>query len=112
MGYRYNKYNNKKVKLDGATFDSEKEFNRFQELKMLERSDIISELQRQVKFEIVPKNGNERAAFYVADFVYIKADGKKIIEDVKSTMTKKLPLYILKRKLVKNIYKDYIFLET
>lgn len=107
-----NKYRNVKVNYFGMKFDSQKEANRYQELLMLQKSGIISELQRQVKFEIVPKGESERAAYYVADFVYTKADGKKIIEDVKSQITRKLPLYILKRKLVKNIYKDYIFLET
>lgn len=107
-----NKYKNKKTFLAGSKFDSQKEANRFQELILLQRAGIISDLQRQVKFEIVPKDGNERASFYVADFVYNKADGKKIIEDVKSAITRKLPLYILKRKLVKHIYKDYEFLET
>lgn len=93
-------------------FDSQKEASRFQELCLLQRAGIITDLQRQVKFEIVPKNGTERAAYYVADFVYTKADGKKIIEDVKSAMTKKLPLYILKRKLVKYRYPDYQFIES
>lgn len=107
-----NKYKNKKTYFAGSKFDSQKEANRYQELIMLQRAGVISDLQRQIKFEIVPKNGAERASYYVADFVYQKADGKKVIEDVKSAMTKKLPLYILKRKLVKYIYKDYEFLES
>ena len=78
----------------------------------MQKAGIISNLQRQVKFEIVPKTASERASYYVADFVYEKADGKKIIEDCKSPMTKKLPLYILKRKLVKYRYPDYQFIES
>lgn len=109
---KQSKYHNTRVNYFGMKFDSQKEANRYQELLMLQKAGIISDLQRQIKFEIVPKNGTERAAYYVADFVYTKADGKRIIEDVKSSMTKKLPLYILKRKLVKNIYKDYVFIET
>jgi antitoxin component YwqK of YwqJK toxin-antitoxin module len=35
-----------------------------------------------------------------------------VIEDVKSSFTKKLPAYIIKRKLVKKFYPDYIFIET
>lgn len=107
-----NKYRNERVNVGGVRFDSKKEYSRFQELVMLEKAGIIQDLKRQVKFEIVPKNCDERAAFYVADFVYKKADGKMIIEDVKSEMTRKLPLYILKRKLVKFRYPDYQFIES
>lgn len=105
------KYNNQKIEFDGMKFDSKKEYTRFNELMMMQRAGIIDELRRQVSFEIVPKNGTERAAYYVADFVY-KEGGKKIIEDVKSQITKQNPVYVLKRKLVKNIYKDYEFRET
>lgn len=108
----YQKYHNQKTYIAGEKFDSKKESARFMDLCMLQKAGEISDLQRQVKFEIVPKNGTERAAYYVADFVYKRADGKMIIEDVKSAMTKKLPLYILKRKLVKYRYPDYIFIET
>ena len=107
-----NKYRNKKITVDGITFDSKKELSRYNELILMQRAGIISDLQRQVRFEIVPKSKTERASYYVADFVYTKPDGKKIIEDVKSEITKRLPVYILKRKLVKHIYKDYEFIES
>jgi len=106
------KYKNIKVEIDGIKFDSKKEANKYQELMMLQKAGVISNLQRQVKFEVCPKSATERASFYVADFVYTQADGKKIIMDVKSEITRKLAVYILKRKLVKNLYKDYIFLES
>lgn len=108
---KQNKYHNKKVIADGIKFDSQKEYNRFLELNMLQKSGVISDLQRQVRFEIIPKTATERAAFYVADFVYVQADGKKICEDVKSSMTKKLHDYILKRKLMKWRYPEYQFVE-
>lgn len=78
---------------------------------MLQNAGVISELQRQIRFEIIPKTETERAAFYVADFVYKNADGKMIVEDCKSAMTKKLKDYILKRKLMKFRYPEYIFFE-
>lgn len=106
-----NKYHNKKININGVVFDSQKEYSRFQELMLLQKSGIISDLQRQVRFEIIPKTATERAAYYVADFVYTKADGKKICEDVKSPMTRKLHDYILKRKLMKWRYPDYQFYE-
>jgi len=102
-----NKYFNKKIKINGKVWDSQKEYDRFCELVMLEKAGEIKDLQRQVRFEIVPKYGDERAAYYVADFVYTKPDGKKVIEDLKSSFTRTLPLFRLKWKLMKYIYKDY-----
>ena len=107
-----NKYNNVKTKKDGIVFDSKKEAAKYSELLMLEKAGQIANLKRQVKFEIVPKNGDERAAYYVADFVYELPSGQKVCEDTKSAITKQNPVYILKRKLFKNIYKDYKFIES
>jgi hypothetical protein len=76
-----------------------KEANRWCELKMLEKAGKIQDLQRQVKFELIPKQDGERAVHYVADFVYVE-DGKKIVEDVKSAATKKNKEYVIKRKLL------------
>ena len=36
---------------------------------------------------------------YIADFTY-KKDGKLIVEDVKSEITKKNPVYVMKKKLM------------
>ena len=83
-----NKYRNKKVVVDGIVFDSRKEGQRWKELKVLESSGEIEKLERQVKFQLLPRqtgsDGNvlERKVEYVADFVYIR-DGKVIVEDVK-----------------------------
>jgi hypothetical protein len=73
-----------------------KEANRWCELKMLEKAGLIQDLQRQVKFELIPKQDGERAVHYVADFVYVE-DGKKIVEDVKGMRTKE---YRLKKKMM------------
>ncbi|MBQ2175640.1 MAG: DUF1064 domain-containing protein, partial [Alphaproteobacteria bacterium] len=48
------KYNNKKIIVDGIKFDSKKEALRYKELKMLEKAGIISNLQRQVKYTLIP----------------------------------------------------------
>lgn len=106
-----NKYHNKKTVINGITFDSKKECNRFLELSILQKAGEISGLERQKKFEVVPKTKEERASYYVADFVYIK-NGRAVIEDVKSAITKRNPVYILKRKLVKYLYPEYEFIET
>lgn len=91
-----NKYHNKKVVVDGITFDSKKEAGRYRELKMLERAGAISDLRLQVPFELIPKQNGERACLYKADFVYIK-DGKMVVEDTKGIKT---DVYKIKRKLM------------
>lgn len=105
------KYNNIKTKVDGIEFDSKKESAKYQELKMLEKSGKIKNLERQKRFEIVPKTPGERAVFYVADFTY-EIEGKKICMDVKSSITRKNSTYIIKRKLFKSIYRDWEFVES
>ena len=107
------KYGNKKTVVGKVVFDSQKEASRACELAMLEKSGIIKDLKRQVRFEIVPKTDGERAVYYVADFTYQDvASGKLICEDVKSSITKKNQAYIIKRKLFKYLYKNYEFREV
>jgi len=104
QGGKRNKYGNKKVTVDGITFDSQKEAERWCLLKQLVRGKAICDLQRQVKFPLIPtqrdENGKllEQAVYYIADFVYtdIKT-GQKIVEDTKGHKT---DVYILKRKLM------------
>lgn len=91
------KYNNKKIRVDGRLFDSKREAARWQELCLLERGGEITELERQVEYELIPKQDGERAVKYIADFRYIDHDGKTVVEDAKGVKT---PVYILKRKLM------------
>lgn len=95
------KYKNRRVTVDGETFDSMREYNRWCELKLLERAGEITGLERQVRLELLPKqevDGKvaERAITYVADFVY-KEKGKFVIEDCKGFRT---DVYRIKKKLV------------
>lgn len=95
-----NKYRNKKVEIDGYTFDSRKEGDRYLELKLMLRAGVIKDLQMQVPFELIPKQQGERACTYKADFVYTDiATGKQVVEDVKSKATK-TPEYKIKKKLM------------
>jgi ribosomal protein S8 len=106
-----NKYHNVKIIYDGIKFDSKKEASRYAQLKLLEKNGYISDLKLQVRFEIVPKkNGNKRARYYVADFVYSEKN-QKVIEDVKSYITKKNPVYSLKKALILANYPEYLFRE-
>ena len=100
------KYLNRKVKYEGIEFVSRKEAARYKELELLERGKDIYNLQTQVKFLLIPSqkiDGKvvERPTYYVADFVYHRAsDDSLVVEDVKSPMTRKLPCYVMKRKLM------------
>lgn len=83
------------VKTDG--FDSKKESRRHTELVALERLGKISGLAMQVPFACVV-NGIH-VCDYVADFTYTEGE-RRVVEDVKSEHTRKLPVYRLKRKLM------------
>lgn len=121
-GWRRNgtKYNAHKVTIDGITFDSRKEANRYLELKLLERGHVISNLELQKKFVLIPaqyapdeqitlKSGKqktvkgkllERECAYYCDFYYtLNETGETIVEDTKSEATR-TPEYIIKRKLL------------
>lgn len=106
------KYGNKKTVIDGIKFDSRKESVRYFDLKILQDSGKISDLELQPKFEIVPavvwNNKALRVKHYIADFKY-KQDGKTVIEDVKGFRTRE---YILKRQLFLLKYPEYIFREV
>ena len=108
------KYKNKKIN----GYDSKKEAKRAFELRILEKAGEIIDLQEQVTFELLDTfkdslGNTERGIKYIADFVYYDNKRKNlVIEDVKSAITKKLSTYIIKRKLVKVRYPEYIFIET
>jgi hypothetical protein len=101
------KYGNKKVTVDGIEFDSKKEAQRYCELKLLQRAGVISKLELQKEFELIPTqriDGKvvERACKYKADFAYIQ-NGRQVVEDVKGYRDPKSAGYakfVIKRKLM------------
>ena len=107
-GWRYFgnavKYGNRKVETEEGTFDSVKEYSRWQELKLMERAGEIYELRRQVPFVLIPTQKDdrgkviEREVKYVADFTYREKCGNRlVVEDTKGMKTRE---YILKRKMM------------
>lgn len=107
------KYGNKKTVLGNVVYDSQKEANRAFELGLLLKAGVIKNLEKQKRFELIPKTETERAVFYYADFVYLEVrTNKMVVEDVKSPATKKNKEYIIKRKLFKYLYKNYEFREV
>ena len=92
------KYRNKRTEVDGLVFASQKEALRYQELKLLERAGEIFNLMWQRPFQI-EVNG-VKICKYVADFTYSEKGGWYVTEDIKSDVTRKLPAYRLKKKLM------------
>lgn len=99
---KHNKYGAKKT----GTHASRKEHRRANQLKLMQRSGLISNLREQVKYVLIPTQrdpqGNllEKECSYYADFVYDK-DGVTVVEDTKGVRT---PQYIIKRKLMLQKY--------
>ena len=101
-----NKYFARRTERDGIKFDSEAEAARYCQLRLLERAGHITELRRQVPFELVPAekdmNGKKlRALVYRADFVYRDNYGALHVEDVKGVRT---AVYKLKKRLMWHIH--------
>lgn len=98
------KYKARKTIVDGITFDSRREADRYIVLKSMEEDGAIENLRRQVRYELVPAfdvdGKHYRPIFYVADFAY-REDGKEVVEDVKGMRT---DVYRLKSKLFAKRY--------
>lgn len=112
-----NKFRNHRT----LSFDSKIEQKRYLVLLQAERDGVVRNIRRQVKYELIPKQVEriemqmktktkivervvEHPVCYLADFVYWKRNGddwEEVIEDVKSKMTRTLPEYIIKRKLMR-----------
>lgn len=101
MWRSYNKYKNQRTQYKGISFDSKKECECYIYLENLEAQGIISELKRQVKFELQPafkhKGKKIRAIIYVADFTFYDQIGKFHIVDTKGVKT---DVYLLKKKIM------------
>lgn len=113
--YEPSKYHNEKTEVDGIVFDSKKEANRYRVLKLLEKAGEITDLRRQVKYELIPAQyemetrirGNhvstvercvEKAVTYYADFVYKDVRTEEtVVEDAKGVKTE---AYKIKKKLM------------
>ena len=112
------KYFAKKCVADGITFDSKKEMEHYLVLKSQERQGLISNLQMQVPFVLIPaqyetvksitrrgkekvsKKLVERECRYIADFVY-RRDGETVVEDVKGYRNSTAyAVFAIKRKLM------------
>jgi len=115
---RTNKYKNIPAEADGYYFDSRKERDYYIYLREQQKQGKISDLKMQVSYEIIPavwveevkhlktkdkviRRCDQRAAYYVADFVYMNNEtGKEEVVDVKSAITRMNSEYRLKKKMM------------
>lgn len=105
------------VSADGNRWHSKREYDRWMELQLLARAGKIRNLDRQVRFELIPAQYEtgpdgkrrcvERACTYTADFTYEMPDDAgnwtKIVEDVKGCCvpsSSEYARYVIKRKLM------------
>lgn len=109
------KYHAKKTTVDGITFDSRKEAERYKELKALQLVGKIDRLELQPRFVLMDGFRYEGKAVrkieYVADFLYRDLSTLElVVEDVKGVKT---DVYKLKKKLfLKRYGNEYKFKEV
>lgn len=121
---KQNKYFAKKVKVGDIEFSSQKEANRYCELRLLERAGKISDLQLQVPFVLIPaqyveetvytpkthkekkvKKLIERELKYICDFAYYDENGNYVVEDVKGYKEGgAYQIFKIKKKLMLSVY--------
>ncbi len=98
------KYGNQKIEIDGILFDSKAEARYWSYLKIRVKAGVISNLQRQVIYELAPSvviGGRKRPPLrYIADFVWDE-EGRSVIADVKGVAPDS---YRIKRHLMKAIH--------
>lgn len=102
------KYGAIKTTIDGITFDSKREAERYSELKLLERAGKIKDLKTQPRFTLLEgfkKNGKTfKPIHYTADFMYYDNELKQsIVEDVKGFAARDFSLRV---KMFESKYPD------
>jgi len=107
------KYHARKTEVNGITFDSKLEADRFEQLLWLEKGGAIRDLKLQPEFQISqgwvnPETGEKiKSRFYKGDFMYCDLERERIIvEDTKGMETAE---FRLKWDLVKSQYPQYEF---
>lgn len=102
------KYRNDIVVVDNVRFDSKKEAARHGDLVLLEKAGEIRSLTRQRTFSL--EVNKVKICDYRCDFEYFELDRATgvwtwIVEDVKSEVTRKLPAYRYKKRLMLAIWR-------
>jgi Protein of unknown function (DUF1064) len=95
------KYRAQPIIVDNIRFASRREAGRWCELRLLERSGEITDLERQIAYRL--HVCGKHVATYYCDHRYRDKNGELVVEDVKSTPTR-TPQYLLKKKMLKAEY--------
>jgi hypothetical protein len=98
------KYRSRRVQFNGLWFDSGKESERAQELILMERAGLITDLildKRQMHYPLIV-NG-KKIGTYTPDAQY-RERGKLVVEDVKSEATIRMRWYRRAKKLMAALY--------
>jgi hypothetical protein len=93
-----NKYHAKPVTTDEGRFASQREYQHWCILKLRAKAGEISQLKRQVPFDLIV-NGTS-VGKYIADAVYFEGQ-RRVVSDCKGVET---PVFKLKSKLMRAIY--------
>jgi len=96
-----NKFNAKRVINEEGIFASQKEYKRWMELKILERSGEITALKKQVPYVLIAKSDKFERCRYIADFEYRDKNGNIVVEDAKGCKTgASYEIFKIKKKLM------------
>jgi hypothetical protein len=98
-----NKYHAVKTQIDGYTFDSKAEGERYLELKSWSQQGKISAIEVHPRFLLQEGGNGMRPIYYVADFKYLDENSNPVIEDVKGVET---AVFKLKKKLFQARYPE------
>ena len=93
------------TEVDGITFHSKKEANRWSELQLLVRAGEIRDLKRQVKYSL-DVNGVHICNYY-ADFTYVDCKTETLV--VEDSKGRRIQPYPIKAKLMKACHNIDIF---
>lgn len=104
-----------KIKVGDIEFDSFAEHDRYLELTMMERAGLIHDIECHPSYECLPSQEtpdgrqNFRPVVYTPDFRYVTADGRTVVEEVKSEYSRHEKDYVIRRKLL--YYTQGIYVE-
>lgn len=109
---RRHKYGAEKTAVDGIQFASQAEARKYAELRLLQRTGEVLEIELQPRFELQPGFRHQgkwhRAITYTADFRVTYADGRVDVIDVKGVRTQQ---YVLRKKMLLYRYPEMVFVE-
>ncbi|KWX79933.1 DUF1064 domain-containing protein [Paenibacillus jilunlii] len=110
-----NKYGARKTQVNGIWFASGAEAHRYQELMLLKRAGVVTDIVLQPVYTLMEGRVNKATGKkvasikYKADFLVTYADGHQEIEDVKGFKT---AVYQLKKRMFMIQYPDLYIKEV